>query len=144
MFCQDVPQLWEVEEVQRLFGAKLDPTTAKLDPTAAFGAPGGLSNRSPRPTWTPHGSPNWPPRATWTPKCLPSALQVLSKCSPSAFRGFPTLQKPLKSAILSSKIKVRALLLLKCSRTACGHLSGSSWTAFWSNLEPLGRLLGPT
>ena len=70
MFCQDVPQLEEVKRLQKTFGLQVGPNNRQVGPNKRlqppFGALGGLSNRSPRPTWTSkvaskrHSGSTWP------------------------------------------------------------------------------------
>ena len=69
MNCQDVPQLLRGENLQSANSGQVGPNK-RLQPP--FGALGGLSNRSPRRTWTPLGPQNWPPSATWPPTCPPN------------------------------------------------------------------------
>ena len=73
MFCQDVPQLVRLQNLQKLFCAKLDPTTAKLDPTAAPSRPSEPLVGLPSATWPLNWPPNWLPSATWPPNSPPSA-----------------------------------------------------------------------
>ena len=84
MFCQDVPQLEEVERLQRLLGLQVGPNKRFQPPSKRNMPPlqaqlAVLSpchwppNRLPSATWPLHWPPNWLPSATWPPNSPPSA-----------------------------------------------------------------------